>query len=235
LLRLRQRRLEPRNNKEDDMKTDTQLHRDMIDELAWDPSLKGAEIGVAVKDGVVTLTGQVDSYAQKFAADRAAERVGGVRAIAEDLEVRLIGERQRTDTEIAHAVVNALKWDVEVPDDRLKVKVEKGFVTVEGNVDWHYQKDSAERAVRYLTGVRGVTNRVIVTPKATPGEVRSKIESALVRSAQVDAKRITVEAVEGKVTLKGKVRSWAERQDAERAAWGAPGVREVRDDLLVAP
>lgn len=216
------------------MKTDTQLHRDVVDELNWDPTVMEAEIAVAVKGGVVTLTGKVDSYAQKYAADKAAVRVSGVRAIADDLKVRIPGEKLRTDTEIAHAALAALKWDTEVPDDKVFVKVEHGYVTLEGNCDWNFQKAAAERAVRYLTGATGVRNLIRMTPRVSTVEVKSKIEQALKRSAELDAKGITVEAADGKVTLKGHVRSWTERQDAERAAWAAPGVNEVADELIVA-
>lgn len=217
-------------------KTDAQLLRDVADELKWDPTVGGAEIGVAAKDGVVTLSGQLDSYAKKYAAERAAERVAGVRAIAEDLTVKVPSSFLRSDTEIAHAVVNALKWDVEVPDDRIKSKVENGWIWLEGDVEWQYQKTSAERAVRYLTGVRGVSNLITVKPKkVSTFEVNQKIKDALKRSAEMDANRITVQAADGEVTLRGTVRSFAERVDAERAAWAAPGVTKVRDEILISP
>ena len=217
-------------------KTDAQLLRDVADELKWDPTLGGAEIGVAAKDGVVTLSGQLDSYAKKYAAERAAERVAGVRAIAEDLTVKVASSFLRSDTEIAHAVVTALKWDVEVPDDRIKSKVENGWIWLEGDVEWQYQKTSAERAVRYLTGVRGVSNLITVKPKkVSTFEVNQKIKDALKRSAEMDANRITVQAADGEVTLRGTVRSFAERVDAERAAWAAPGVTKVRDEILISP
>jgi osmotically-inducible protein OsmY len=216
------------------IKTDTQLHTEVLDELKWQPTINGAEIAVAVKEGVVTLTGKVDSYAQKYAAERAAMRVSGVRAIAEDLRVRIPGDKRRDDAEIAHAALATLKWDVEVPDDTVLVKVENGYVTLEGNCDWHYQRAAAERAVRNLTGVRGVINFIKIAPQVSAFEVKSKIEQALKRSAELDARGITVEAANAKVTLKGHVRSWRERQDAELAAWSAPGVKEVEDKLLVA-
>jgi osmotically-inducible protein OsmY len=216
------------------MKTDTQIHRDVVDELRWEPKINEAEIGVAVKGGVVTLTGKVDTYSQKYAAERVVERVSGVRAIADDLHVRIAGDAQRTDTEIAHAALDALKWNSEVPAEKLTVKVENGFIVLEGKADWYYQKAAAERAVRYLVGVKGVIDRIIIAPKASTTEVKSKIESALKRSAELDAKRITVDASDGRVTLRGTVRSWAERKDAEYAAWSAPGVKEVDDELIVA-
>ena len=153
------------------MKTDSQLQRDVIDELKWDPRVREAEIGVAAKDGVVTLTGFVDSYAQRTCAERAVERVGGVRVIAEELKVRLPGAFQRTDTDVAHAVANAMRWDIEVPDERIKARVENGWVWLDGDVDWQYQRQAAERAVRYLTGVKGVTNAVRLTPRASTYDV----------------------------------------------------------------
>jgi osmotically-inducible protein OsmY len=218
------------------IKTDSQLQRDVIDELKWDPTVGAAEIGVASKDGVITLSGQVDSYAKKYAAERAAERVAGVKAIAEDLKVKVPSSFQRSDTDIAHAVVSALSWDIEVPDDRIKSKVENGWIWLEGDVEWQYQKTAAERAVRYLTGVHGVTNLITVKPKrVSPFEVGNKIKDALRRSAEMDANRITVQAAGGEVTLKGTVRSFAERVDAERAAWAAPGVTKVRDEILISP
>ena len=216
------------------MKSDLQLHKDVIDELRWDPRVNEAEIGVAAKDGVVTLTGSVPTFAQKYAAEKDVERVTGVRAIADDLHVRPSGTFLRNDTDIAHSAVNALAWDIEVPADKITTKVESGWITLMGEVDWNYQKTAAERAVRYLGGVRGISNLIEVKPKVTPQEVKTKIEAALKRNAELDAKRITVETSGTKVTLKGNVRSWAERTDAERAAWSAPGVKEVDDRLMVA-
>lgn len=215
------------------MKTDLQLHRDVIDELRWEPSVNEAEIGVAVKDGVVTLSGFVETFAQKYGAERAVKRVAGVKAVAEELRVRLLGSDERSDTELAHAVLNALNWNIEVPKNKIRAKVENGWVTLEGEVDWRYQMTAATHAVRYLTGVRGVTNVITITPKLSPSEVKTKIESAFKRNAELDANQIRVETLDGVVTLRGKVRTWVERSDAERAAWNAPGVRDVRDELAV--
>jgi osmotically-inducible protein OsmY len=215
------------------MKTDLQLHRDVVDELSWDPRVKEAEIGIAAKDGVVTLSGSVETYAQKYAAERDVERVTGVRAVADDLHVRPSGTFLRNDTDIAHSVVNALAWDIEVPAQKITAKVDNGWVTLRGDVNWNYQKVAAERAVRYLAGVKGIANLIDVKPHVSPVEVKSKIEAALKRNAELDAKLIDVETTGGKVTLKGHVRSWAERADAEHAAWAAPGVKEVDDRLTV--
>ena len=217
------------------MKSDLQLHKDVIEELRWDPRVNEAEIGVSAKGGVVTLTGSVETYAQKFAAERAVERVTGVRAIAEELHVRPTSTRLYDDTEIAHAAVKALAWNIEVPADKVTAKVEGGWVTLRGEVHWNFQRLAAERAVRYLGGVKGLLNLIEVKPVVSAVEVKSKIEAALKRSAELDAKRITVDAADGKVTLKGNVRSWTEREDAENAAWAAPGVKAVEDRLVVNP
>jgi Predicted periplasmic or secreted lipoprotein len=214
-------------------KTDTQLQRDVIDELRWDPSVGSLEVGVAAKDGVVTLSGQVDSFARKFAAIHAAERVAGVRAIAEELIVALPMSIKHSDTDLAHAVVTTLKWDVQVPDDTVTARVDEGWVWLEGQVDWQYQCAAAERAVRNLAGVRGVTNLLQIKKRASAPDVKQRIESALKRHAELDAQQIRVETSEGKVILRGRVRSWAERTDAELAAWSAPGVTKVQDELLV--
>lgn len=215
------------------IKTDSQLQRDVIDELRFDPSIGSEEIGVAAKNGVVTLSGQVSNYAKKSAVVRAAERVAGVRAIAEELTVVLPSSFKRTDTDLAHSVAAVLKWDVSVPDDKLKARVDDGWVFIEGEVDWQYQSASADRAIRNLTGVRGVTNLLQVKKRASVPDLKQRIESALKRHAELDAGQIRVEALDGRVTLRGEVRSWSERQDAEWAAWGAPGVSTVDDELVV--
>jgi osmotically-inducible protein OsmY len=217
------------------MKTDLQLQRDVLDELKFDPSIREMEIGVAAKDGVVTLTGFVDSYAEKISAERNAERVNGVKAVADEIHVKLPGLYQRNDTDIAHAAVNALRWDIRVPDDRIKTTVDNGWIHLDGEVEWQYQKWAAEGAVRNLTGVKGVTNVISVKPKqVSTHEVSEKIRNSLRRHAERDADKITVEANDSQVTLRGTVNSFAERQDAERAAWQAPGVTKVNDFLFVA-
>lgn len=216
------------------MKTDTELQRDVMEEIAWDPKLHGAEIGVAAKDGVVTLSGRVATFAQKRAAERAAQRVAGVRGVAEEVEVELLSGSERTDTELAHAALNALYWNVEVPEHEISVKVENGWITLGGAVDWNYQKRAAEESVRYLTGVKGVTDLVALRPRASNTDVKNKIEDALRRSAETEARQIDVTTTDGAVTLSGHVHSWADRRSAELAAWSAPGVREVKDLLTVA-
>jgi osmotically-inducible protein OsmY len=212
-------------------RTDQEIQTDVLAELRWDQSVQPNEIGVIVKDGVVTLTGTVDTYLKKWRAEEAAHRVAGVIAVANDIKVRTIGER--TDTDIAAAAVQALKWNVDIPADKIQVTVDKGWLTLKGEVEWQYQKDEAERAVRRLWGVTGVSNLITVKPPASPSDLKKKIEDALVRSAQVDAKNISVEVQGSKAILKGKVRSWAEKQEAERTAWLAPGITSVDNQITV--
>ncbi len=216
------------------MKTDIQLQLDVLDELQYEPSVDPAEIGVTTRDGIVTLAGRVKSYAEKWSAARSAERVSGVQAVVDEMEVNLPDVHFRTDEDIARAALNALKWDVMVPDEQLKIKVEKGYITLEGSVDQKYQETAAVRAIRNLAGVKGVTNLIQVKPRVTPSGVKTKIENAFRRAAEVDAQRIKVNVVDSKVTLHGTVHSWAERTAAEQAAWSAPGVTQVEDDLAVA-
>jgi osmotically-inducible protein OsmY len=215
------------------MKTDTQIKRDVEDELRWDPRVNESEIGVAVKDGVVTLSGYVPNYAQRTAAEHDAERVSGVRALAEELKVKLPGTVEFTDTDIARRAVNALEWDVEVPASRIKVRVDRGWITLEGEADWQFERKAAERAVRYLSGVVGVSNLIRIKARVSTYDVSKRIKEALQRSAAADAASIDVEANDGRVTLRGKVSSWTERQDAERAAWAASGVTMVDDFITI--
>jgi len=214
---------------------DNDLKQHVENALDWEPSLDAKDIGVSVEQGVVTLRGTIVSYPEKIAAERVALRVYGVKAVADDLVVHLASIYQRTDTEIAQAALNALKWHTTVPDDRVTLTVKDGWITLAGTVDWQYQKDAAARAIRDLTGVKAVTNDIRVKPHVKATDVRDKIEAAFKRSAEIDARRVSVTAQDGKVVLSGNVRSWAERQEAERAAWAAPGVTQVDDRLLVAP
>jgi osmotically-inducible protein OsmY len=214
--------------------TDLELKKAVESELNFEPSIDAAEIGVAVKDGIVTLSGRVPSYWEKFEAERAAARVSGVKAVVNEMDVHLPGSSERTDEDIARVALDTFKWSLLIPKDQIRIKVSKGWVTLEGTVDWQFQKLAAEKAVRKLIGVRGVTNLIELKPQVSKGEVKMAIEGALKRLAEVDANRIKVETEDGKVVLTGTVRSWFERAEAERAAWAAPGVRTVEDRIAVA-
>jgi osmotically-inducible protein OsmY len=216
------------------MKTDVELKDDVLAELRWEPKVNAANIGVTVKKGVVTLTGNIDSYAEKYAVEKATERVSDVVAIANEIDVRLPGSSERTDADIAAAAVNALKWKYFISNHCFKVVVENGWITLDGEVEWQYQKNLAYEIVRDLVGVKGVINRISIKPRISPEDIKKKIETAFGRNAQFDAQKITVWVNQGKVTLLGTVRSWAERNQASTAAWAAPGVSEVVNNITVA-
>jgi osmotically-inducible protein OsmY len=218
-------------------KSDKDLERDVKEELAFDPRVDVKAITVSAKGGVVTLSGSAPTYAAKMAASRDAERVSGVNVVVEHMDVSLPDMHARSDADLAKAVADGLRWDVEVPHDKIKTSVRDGWVTLEGTVDWQYQRAAADGAVRYLVGVKGVTNQIAVAPSLGERaiDVKQHIKDALTRSAETDAQRITVDtAAGGGVTLRGTIHSWAEREEVMRAAWATPGVRKVQDDLTYA-
>ena len=216
------------------MRTDSEIKRDVEAELKWDPDIDATDIGIAVKNGVVAMTGFVRSYKQRYQAERAVKRASGVLGLANDIEVRLPSGGERPDPEIARDAVAALKAELPFSSEAMKVTVKNGWLSLEGSAEWNYQRVRAEEAVRRIKGIKGVSNLISLQPRAAPSEIKSKIEEAFRRHAEVDASRITVEAHGGEVILKGTVQSWAERQEAERAAWRAPGVTKVDNRVTIA-
>ncbi len=215
------------------MKNNALLQRDVLDELLWDPSINPANIEVSADDGAVTLSGTIGSYTEKYTAERDARRIRGVVSVFDNLEVRLPPAYERTDADVAGAAKDALRWNVSVPDERLSVSADHGLLTLTGEVAYQFQREAAYQAVRFLVGVKGVNNQIRIAPSVRLGELKEQIEKALVRSAETDAKGIHVEAYDGKVTLRGTVHSWAEYREASRAAWAAPGVHDVENEISV--
>ena len=214
-------------------RADSEIQHDVMEELKWEPRVSPSEIGVIVKQGVVTLTGWVDSYFKRWSAEDAALRVRGVKAVANEIEVRLSSDDERTDIDIAADATRALEVDASIPAGKVQATVSKGWITLKGTVDWQFQREDAERVVRRIRGVKGVTNLITLANRPAPSEIKRKIEEALVRSAKTDASKITVEVDGSKVILKGTVRSWAEKEEAEREAWAAPGVTSVDNRIQI--
>jgi osmotically-inducible protein OsmY len=215
------------------MKSDIQIQKDVMDEIKWEPYLDASQIGVAVKNGIVSLSGQVDSFSKKLTAEKAAKRVAGVKAVAEEIQVGISPSFKKTDAEIAEAVLTALKWHTAVQDEKIKIKVEDGVVSLEGEVEWEYQRNNAKKAVENLIGVQYVINSINLKPKITSSEIQQKINAAFHRSATIDAGKIAADVVGSRVVLRGKVRSIAEKEDAEIAAWNAPGVTNVDSKIEI--
>ena len=213
--------------------SDKSLRQAVMDELEWEPSIGAQHIGVAVEDGVVTLTGHVGSYIERLAAEKAVKRVKGGRAIAEEIEVRFPSDKKTSDDQIARRALDVIAWDSTIPKDKIQIKVQNGFVTLTGEVDWFYQRDDAEAAVRKLTGVKGLSNEIKVKPQVRGTDIKQRIETALRRNAEVEADAIKVTVQEGRVILDGKVKAWYERELAERTAWSAPGVISVEDRISI--
>ena len=215
------------------MRTDLELQKDVIEELKWESSIKASDIGVSVTNGVVTLSGHVDSFTKKKAAENAALRVAGVSAVAEDIVVRIGATDKKSDTEVAQAIITAIRWNNIIDENKIKVKVESGWVTLEGEVEWSFEKNAIEHTVENLIGVRGVSNLITISSKLKTNDIKQKITAAFHRSATLDANNIIVDSVGNTVILRGVVRSYAEKQDALRVAWNAPGVTKVDNKLIV--